>query len=61
MTKLSHLNPDGKITIPRSIMKYLNIKGGNDIIFEIQGGMLIMKKTEKIDQVTAENLIYKAV
>lgn len=61
MIKLSHLTPDGKITIPRSIMKYLNIKGGNDIIFEIQGGMLIMKKTEKIDQVTAENLIYKAV
>ncbi|MBP7330914.1 MAG: hypothetical protein BWY65_00065 [Firmicutes bacterium ADurb.Bin373] len=61
MIKLSHLTPDGKITIPRSIMKFLNIKGGNDIIFEIQGGMLIMKKTEKIDQVTAENLIYKAV
>ena len=37
------------------------MKEGNDIIFEIQGGMLIMKKTEKIDQVTAENLIYKAV
>ncbi|MDD2553497.1 MAG: AbrB/MazE/SpoVT family DNA-binding domain-containing protein [Desulfotomaculaceae bacterium] len=61
MTKLSYLSPDGKITIPRSIMKFLNIKGGNDIIFEIQGGMLIMKKIEKADLVTSDNLIYKAV
>lgn len=61
MTKTSYLTPDGKITIPRSIMKYLNIKGGNDIIFEIQSGMLIMKKIEISDLVTAEKLIYKAV
>ncbi|MDD4334289.1 MAG: AbrB/MazE/SpoVT family DNA-binding domain-containing protein [Desulfotomaculaceae bacterium] len=61
MTELSYLSPDGKITIPRPIMKFLNIKGGNDIIFEIQSGMLIIKKIEKKDLMAAENLIYKAI
>lgn len=60
MIKLSYLTPDGQITIPRSIMKSLNINGGNDIAIEIQSGMLVIKKIEEADQVIEETLIYKA-
>ncbi len=61
MTKLSYLTPDGRITIPRSIMKFLNIKGGDDITFDIKGGMLIIEKTEIVEQASAKDLIYTAV
>lgn len=60
MTKISYLTPDGQITIPRSIMKSLNINGGSDIIIEVQSGALILKKSEQADLELEETLIYKA-
>ncbi|NLJ76480.1 MAG: hypothetical protein GX325_04365 [Peptococcaceae bacterium] len=56
MIKLSHLTPDGKITIPRSIMNFLDIKGGNDIALEIRAGMLIMRKTGNKDEIAAKDI-----
>lgn len=60
MTKLSYLTPDGQVTIPRSIMKSLNINGGNQIKIEIQNGALVIKKIEDINVSLEEALIYKA-
>jgi AbrB family looped-hinge helix DNA binding protein len=60
MTKLSYLTPDGQITIPRTIMKSLNINGGSDIMIDVQSGVLIIKKIEQIDLESEETLIYKA-
>lgn len=60
MPNISFLTPDGQVTIPRSIMKSLNINGGSDIIIEIQSGVLIIKKIENTDTVLEETLIYKA-
>ncbi len=57
MIKLSHLTPDGKITIPRSIMNFLDIKSGNDIALEIRAGMLIMKKTGNKDEIETKDII----
>ena len=57
MIKLSHLTPEGKITIPRSIMNFLDIKGGNDIALEVRAGMLIMKKTGNKNKIEAKDII----
>ena len=49
MTMLSYLTPDGQVTIPRSILKALNITVGNNVIIEVIRGQLIIRKIEDID------------
>lgn len=61
MKKISYLTPDGQVTIPRSIMKSLNLKGGSDIKIEIQSGVIVIKKIEDAESSMEETLIYKAV
>ena len=46
---LSYLTPDGQVTIPRSILKSLNITVGNNVIIEVIRGQLIIRKIEDID------------
>lgn len=59
MTMLSYLTPDGQITIPRSILKSLNITGGSDVLIEVIRGQLIIRKIEDIDVESNEDLTYK--
>ncbi|OPX86751.1 MAG: hypothetical protein A4E53_02783 [Pelotomaculum sp. PtaB.Bin104] len=61
MNKLSVMTPDGKITIPRSIMKRLGINGGNDLLIEVLNGEVILKKIEGSLEQKDDELIYKAV
>lgn len=61
MKNISYLTPDGQVTIPRSVMKSLNLKGGSDIKIEIQSGVMIIKKIEGAESSIEETLIYKAV
>ncbi len=58
MVKLSCVTPDGQVTIPRSIMKTLGIKQGNDILIEVENGRLILKKIEITCENNCKNLIY---
>jgi AbrB family looped-hinge helix DNA binding protein len=60
MTVLSYLTPDGQVTIPRSILKSLNITGGSDVLIEVIRGQLIIRKIEDIDMECNEVLTYKA-
>ena len=60
MTKLSYLTPDGQVTIPRSLLKSLNINGGNDIKIEVHSGVLVLRKIEETERVNEEAFIYKA-
>jgi bifunctional DNA-binding transcriptional regulator/antitoxin component of YhaV-PrlF toxin-antitoxin module len=60
MVKLSNLTPEGQVTIPRSIMKSINIDGGSDVLIEVQCGRLIIRKIEEKDTKIAEELICKA-
>jgi AbrB family looped-hinge helix DNA binding protein len=46
---LSYLTPDGQVTIPRSILKSLNITGGSDVLIEVIRGQLIIRKIEVIE------------
>lgn len=44
MTTLSNITPDGQVTIPRYIMKYLKITAENDLLIEIEDGNLVLRK-----------------
>ncbi len=59
MVKLSCITPDGQVTIPRSIMKTLEISQGNDILIEVENGRLILKKIEILSEDNCKKPIYK--
>ncbi len=60
MKNLSYITPDGQVTIPRSIMKTLEIDEGNDILIEIEDGKLVLKKLKKHIEKKETNHVYKA-
>lgn len=47
MNKISSITPYGQVTIPRSIMRILGLKGGADVAIEIEEGKIILKKVDK--------------
>lgn len=47
MNKISSITPHGQVTIPRSIMRILGLKGGSDVAIEIEEGKIILKKVDK--------------
>jgi len=55
------LTPNGQITIPRSIMKLLGIRGGGDVLIEVVNGMVVLKKIEERVEKEENSLIFKAV
>jgi AbrB family looped-hinge helix DNA binding protein len=57
---LTYLTPDGQVTIPRSILKSLNITSGSDVLIAVIKGQLIIRKIEDIDLEANEGLTHKA-
>jgi bifunctional DNA-binding transcriptional regulator/antitoxin component of YhaV-PrlF toxin-antitoxin module len=61
MTMLTYLTPNGQVTIPRSILKALNIIGESDVLIEVADGQLIIRKIEDRHVEPQEDLTCKAV
>lgn len=61
MTMLSYLTPNGQVTIPRSILKALNITGESDVLIEVVNGWLVIRKIEDRHVEPKEDLTCKAV
>ncbi|OPZ74870.1 MAG: SpoVT / AbrB like domain protein [Firmicutes bacterium ADurb.Bin456] len=61
MAVRSCLTPDGRVTIPRSILKSLGIGGGSSVSISIDKGGLVLKKVEDskiIETVLPETRVY---
>jgi len=61
MKIISDVTPNGQVTIPRSIMKLLGLRGGSDVLIEVINGMVVLKKIEEIVEKEENSLIFKAV
>lgn len=56
------LTPNGQITIPRSIMKMLDLQAGSNIAIEIVNNSVIIKKIEDTPMKSGEShSVFKAV
>jgi len=47
---LSCLTPNGQVTIPRRILKSLNIGAGNEVSINIEKGKLVLKRVETVTE-----------
>lgn len=55
------ITPDGQVTIPRSVMKLLGIRGGGEVRLEAVNGMVVINKLEKRTDNKADELLIRAV
>ena len=58
---LTGITPKDQITIPRTILKKLDINAGSDVSIEVIGGTVVIKKLDVMvvgnKQVVAEKLV----
>lgn len=47
MLNPARLTPDGKVTIPRSILKSLGITGGSTVLIELEDDRLVLRKVDE--------------
>ncbi|OPX86411.1 AbrB/MazE/SpoVT family DNA-binding domain-containing protein [Pelotomaculum sp. PtaB.Bin117] len=60
MTVITGMTPNGQITIPRSIMKLLDLKGDSEVSIEIVNGAVVLEKVEEMVENKEDGLIFKA-
>lgn len=60
MRRQSCITPDGLVTIPRAILKSLEIEWGNDLLIDVEDGVLVIKKVKHKIEESEERRICKA-